>query len=29
VKKGLAAGDFVITTPEVEGLRDGAKVRIE
>jgi RND family efflux transporter MFP subunit len=29
VTKGLAAGEFVITTPEVEGLKDGAKVRIE
>lgn len=26
---GLSAGMFVITTPEVEGLRDGSKVRIE
>ena len=29
VTKGLAAGEFVITTPEVEGLKDGVKVRIE
>jgi RND family efflux transporter MFP subunit len=29
VTKGLTAGEFVITTPEVEGLKDGAKVRIE
>lgn len=26
---GLSAGMYVITTPEVEGLRDGSKVRIE
>jgi HlyD family secretion protein len=29
ITKGLAAGEFVITTPEVEGLKDGVKVRIE
>lgn len=29
VTKGLATGEFVITTPEVEGLKDGAKVRVE
>lgn len=29
VTKGLDAGEFVITTPEAEGLKDGAKVRIE
>ncbi len=29
VKKGLAAGDFVITTPEMEGLKDGVKVKVE
>jgi len=29
ITKGLKAGDYVITTPEVEGLKDGAKVRIE
>jgi RND family efflux transporter MFP subunit len=29
VTAGLTAGEFVITTPEVEGLKDGAKVRIE
>lgn len=29
VTKGLTEGEFVITTPEVEGLKDGAKVRIE
>lgn len=26
---GLSAGDVVITTPEVEGLKDGGKVKIE
>ncbi len=26
---GLTAGEYVISTPEVEGLKDGAKVRIE
>jgi RND family efflux transporter MFP subunit len=26
---GLSAGEYVITTPEVEGLQDGAKVKIE
>jgi RND family efflux transporter MFP subunit len=29
IMKGLAAGEFVITTPEAEGLKDGAKVKIE
>jgi RND family efflux transporter MFP subunit len=29
VTKGLAKGEFVITTPEAEGLKDGVKVRIE
>jgi RND family efflux transporter MFP subunit len=29
VTKGLTAGEFVITTPEVDGLKDGTKVRIE
>ena len=29
VIKGLKEGEFVITTPEVEGVKDGAKVRIE
>lgn len=29
IMKGLAAGEFVITTPEVEGLKDGTKVKIE
>lgn len=29
VTKGLAAGAFVITTPEAEGLKDGAKVKVE
>jgi RND family efflux transporter MFP subunit len=29
ITKGLSAGEFVITTPEVEGLKDGGKVKIE
>ncbi len=29
ITKGLAAGEYVITTPEAEGLKDGVKVRIE
>lgn len=29
IKAGLNAGEYVITTPEAEGLKDGAKVRIE
>lgn len=29
VTKGLSAGDFIITTPEAEGLHDGAKIKIE
>ena len=29
VTKGLGEGEFVITTPEAEGLKDGAKVRVE
>ncbi len=29
VVKGLAAGDFVIITPEAKGLKDGSKVMIE
>jgi len=29
VTKGLNEGEFVITTPEVEGLKDGAKVQLE
>lgn len=29
VTKGLVSGEFVITTPEVEGLKDGVKVRVE
>jgi RND family efflux transporter MFP subunit len=29
IMKGLAAGEFVITTPEAEGLKDGVKVKIE
>jgi multidrug efflux pump subunit AcrA (membrane-fusion protein) len=26
---GLSAGEYVITTPEAEGLKNGAKVKIE
>jgi RND family efflux transporter MFP subunit len=29
ITKGLNAGEFVITTPEAEGLKDGGKVKIE
>jgi len=29
ITKGLTTGDYVITTPEAEGLKDGVKVRIE
>jgi HlyD family secretion protein len=29
ITKGLTEGEFVITTPEADGLKDGAKVRIE
>ena len=29
VTTGLTAREFVITTPEVEGLKDGAKVKVE
>ncbi len=29
VTKGLSEGEFVITTPEADGLKDGAKVKIE
>lgn len=29
IKKGLAKGDYVVSTPEAEGLKDGAKVAIE
>jgi len=29
VTTGLTAGEFIITTPEAEGLKNGAKVRIE
>ena len=29
IRKGLAPGDFVVTTPEAEGMKDGVKVRIE
>lgn len=29
VKSGLAEGEYVITTPDAEGLKDGAKIKIE
>ncbi len=29
ITKGLKSGDYVITTPEAAGLKDGAKVRVE
>jgi RND family efflux transporter MFP subunit len=29
VTKGLTAGEFILTTPEAEGLKDGATVKIE
>jgi HlyD family secretion protein len=29
VTKGLSEGEFIITTPEADGLKDGVKVRIE
>jgi RND family efflux transporter MFP subunit len=29
ITNGLKAGEYVITTPEAEGLKDGAKVKIE
>jgi len=29
ITKGLSAGEYIITTPEIEGLKDGAKVKIE
>ena len=29
ITKGLSAGENVITTPEAEGLKDGAKVKVE
>jgi len=29
IVKGLSAGDYVISTPAVEGLKDGSKVQIE
>lgn len=29
IKKGLAAGEFIVTTPEAEGLKDGVKIKIE
>jgi HlyD family secretion protein len=29
IKKGLSAGEYIVTTPEAEGLKDGVKVKIE
>jgi RND family efflux transporter MFP subunit len=29
ITKGLAPGEYVVTTPEAEGLKNGAKVRVE
>jgi len=29
IRKGLATGEFVVTTPEAEGMKDKVKVRIE
>lgn len=29
IKKGLSSGEYIVTTPEAEGLKDGVKVRIE
>jgi RND family efflux transporter MFP subunit len=29
ITKGLSAGEYVITTPEIEGLKNGVKVKIE
>jgi len=29
VMKGLTVGEYIITTPETEGLKDGVKVRVE
>ena len=29
IRKGLSAGEFVVTTPEAEGLKDGVKVSVE
>lgn len=29
ITKGLSQGDYVITTPEAEGLKDGVRVKIE
>jgi multidrug efflux pump subunit AcrA (membrane-fusion protein) len=29
ITKGLSSGEYVITTPEVEGLKNGVKVKIE
>jgi HlyD family secretion protein len=29
ISKGLTAGEFIVTTPEADGLKDGVKVKIE
>jgi multidrug efflux pump subunit AcrA (membrane-fusion protein) len=29
IREGVSVGEFVVTTPEAEGLKDGAKVKIE
>jgi RND family efflux transporter MFP subunit len=29
IRKGLSAGEFIVSTPEAEGLKDGVKVKIE
>jgi RND family efflux transporter MFP subunit len=29
IRKGLSPGEFVVTTPEAEGMKDGVKVKIE
>lgn len=29
IKEGISPGEFVITTPEAEGLKDGVKIKIE
>lgn len=29
IQQGLSAGEYIVTTPEAEGLKDGVKVKIE
>ena len=29
IRKGLSAGEFIVTTPEAEGLKDGVKISVE